>query len=149
MKNLFLLIAMSFGFLACTKTTDPTPATTTTTVAVVAPQTTVFDTNGQKLLAQGTFQMGVHTVTGNVKVYQSTEGKRNLVFENFKTDAGPDLRIWIAQDTKASGYIEITDKVISGNFYLSLASSADIAKQPYILVWCKSYTVLFGSAKLM
>ena len=151
MKKTLIIFALSLGFWACSKTeVQPTPAATTTTnTQTTPPVTTTFSTIGQKLIAQGTFQNGVHAVSGMVKVYESTEGKRNLVFENFNTTAGPDLRIWVAETTQGLNYIEITDKVLdSGNFYFPISSTLDITKSNQVLIWCKSFAVLFGSAKL-
>jgi Electron transfer DM13 len=150
MKKIILFLALTYGFVSCTKTDEPVPAASqaTTTTPPAVPTTTAFDTKNQTLVLKGTFMSNAHTVAGTVKVYENSEKKRTMVFENFSTEAGPDLRIWVAEDAAAKNYIEVANKVTNGNFYVAAPATADLSKQPYVLIWCKSFTVLFGNAKL-
>jgi hypothetical protein len=150
MKKIILSFALIYGFAACTKTDEPIPAPSqaATTTPPAVPTTSAFDTKNQTLVLKGNFMSNAHTVVGTVKVYENTDKKRTLVFENFSTDAGPDLRIWVAENTSATNYIEVANKVTNGNFYVAAPTNADLSKQPYVLIWCKSFTVLFGNAKL-
>lgn len=107
-----------------------------------------LSTADQTLLLEGTFMNGGHTTSGIAKIYEDKNKKRTLVFENFKTDAGPDLRIYLAEDKSASNFIQISNKVQNGNIQLSIPDSADLSKQMHILIWCKQFSVLFGSAQL-
>ncbi|MBA4849263.1 DM13 domain-containing protein [Emticicia sp. BO119] len=103
----------------------------------------------ENLIAKGTFQSAVHTTSGEVKVYRDINLKKVLLFENFKTDSGPDLRIYMAEDKVLTNFIEITDKVnINGTYSLAIPDEADPLKQKYVLIWCKRFAVLFGSAEL-
>ena len=65
------------------------------------------DTAGQKLLYTGKFMGNVHPTSGTVSVYGKA-GKRTLVFTNFKTDGGPDLRIYLADNTDLRNFVELT-----------------------------------------
>jgi Electron transfer DM13 len=65
-----------------------------------------------------------------------------------KSDAGPDLRIYIAEDTKTSNFIEISSKVENGDKFYALPAKVDINKQKFILIWCKQFSVLFGHSEL-
>ena len=95
------------------------------------------------------FSNGVHVVSGTVKVVvdKTDATKKYLSFENFKTDAGPDLYVYLAEDKNATGALSVTklDKTIT--FNLHIFSSANLTKQKYVLVWCKQFSVHFGSAK--
>jgi len=107
-----------------------------------------FNSTGQNLLLQGNFENAVHSTSGIVKVYEDKDKKRTLVLENFKTDAGPDLRIYLAEDKSVTNFIQITDKVQNGNISLAIPSDADLKKQNHVLIWCRKYSVLFGFAQM-
>ncbi len=101
-----------------------------------------------KLLTSGTFVSNVHGTSGMAKVYDNA-GKKTLVFENFKTDNGPDLRVYLAKDQSASSFREVGRlKAVSGNFSYGIASTIDTGQYPFVLVWCEDFAVLFGNAEL-
>ena len=97
---------------------------------------------------QGSFTTSAHPTSGTIKLSKDAAGKKYLVFDNFKTDAGPDLRVWLSDDLAATNYSEITNKVTNGTFQLDVNSSIDTDKKKKVLIWCKSFSVLFGSADL-
>jgi hypothetical protein len=107
-----------------------------------------FNPIGQHLLLQGNFENAVHSTSGIVKVYEDKDKKRTLVLENFKTDAGPNLRMYLAEDKSVTNFIQITDKVQNGNISLEIPSDADLQKQNHVLIWCRKYAVLFGFARI-
>jgi Electron transfer DM13 len=114
---------------------------------VAVPPTEI--TSGLTTLLQGTFAASAHATSGTVKLSKDAAGKKFLVFENFKTDAGPDLRIYISDDLKATNYTEITNKVtLTGNYQLAVDASVDTEKKRKVLIWCQQFSVLFGSADL-
>lgn len=119
---------------------------TLTPVVLMAPPAVVNGT--QESL--GTFSKGVHEVSGTVKVVtDKTDAKKKyLFFENFKTDAGPDLYVYLAEDKAAKGFTSVLKLDKIGTFTLDVPANADLSKQKYVLIWCQQYTVLFGSAKL-
>ena len=96
----------------------------------------------------GSFVTEVHTTSGKVSVLKSTNGDYSLKIEDLKSDAGPDLRIWIAEDKRAANYIEVSDVVKNGTYTLDLPKDIDYSKRKYVLIWCKQFSVLFGSAEL-
>jgi hypothetical protein len=98
----------------------------------------------------GMFANGVHPTSGTVKVVaDKTDAKKKyLSFENFKTDAGPDLYVYLAEDKTAKGFISVMKLDKTGTFVLDVPANADLSKQKYVLIWCQQFTVLFGSAKL-
>jgi Electron transfer DM13 len=105
-------------------------------------------TTGLTTIYQGSFISGVHTVSGTVKLSTDAAGKKFLVFDNFKTDAGPDIRIYLSEDLTNKSFTEIASTVTNGTYQLDVAATVDTEKKRKVLIWCKSYSVLFGSADL-
>lgn len=149
---------LTMGLLAgCTSTeetiepvvaTTTKPVTTTATTPVSTTTTSTTDATGQTLLSQGMFVSNVHSTSGTVKVTEKG-GKRMLEFANFRTDGGPDLRIYLAENTGLRNFIEVSKLTsTNGNFSVELPAGADPARQRYVLIWCKAFSVLFGSSEL-
>ncbi|RDB02682.1 DM13 domain-containing protein [Runella aurantiaca] len=151
MKKALLMICLALGGIACQKNEELQPVSPVSPTGNVGTGTnkpiTSFDTTGQKLVAQGMFMSNVHQTSGGVKLYQKGD-KYSLVFNDFKTDSGPDLRIYLSEDRVASRFVEISKGVNLGNFFIELPSAPDLKTQKYILIWCKPFSVLFGNAEL-
>ena len=97
----------------------------------------------------GSFQNAVHQTSGIAKIYaDSAQKSYTLVLENFKTDAGPDLRVYLAEDRAVTNFIQISDKVQNGNIIYDISGDIDFKKRNHVLIWCKSFSVLFGAAEL-
>jgi Electron transfer DM13 len=101
--------------------------------------------------AQGVFANEVHSVSGTVKVISDSKKtqKKYLSFENFKTEQGPDLYIYLAEDIRSNNFVSVAKLANTGSFVLELPKNIELEKHQYVLVWCKQFSVLFGSAKLM
>ncbi len=147
------MLLMVCSLLAgCANTNTVVPAGTGTTPATTTPVSAtnpaaMFDPTGQTLVTKGTFANGAHTVKGTVTVYEKG-GKRTLVFADFQTDGGPDLRIYVAEDRALTNSIEITKLTASGNFIVDLPTNFDPTRHRTVVIWCKAFSVLFGSALL-
>ncbi|WP_188767871.1 DM13 domain-containing protein [Emticicia aquatilis] len=159
MKNIICISALLICTLACRKdsvidsvvmnmpmqeTTEPKESSAPTSQVV-----SMTDLQNQTIILQGTFTSGVHTTSGKVFIYEDKNKNYSLVFENFKTDAGPDLRIYLAEDKVLTNFTQITDKVnTNGSYILPIPASVDLKKQTTVVIWCKAFSVLFGSASL-
>jgi hypothetical protein len=100
-------------------------------------------------LANGSFVSDVHPTSGTVKVNQDVSGKLQLVFENFKTDSGPDLKVWLSPNINGSPYQEVgVLKAISGNFSYTIDANINYTTNNRVLIWCEDFSVLFGHAVL-
>lgn len=129
---LMLLLGLSF---ACTKPTEKND--------IVSPVGT------DKELASGTFSgANRHTTTGIARLIKDKDGKRFLLLENFHTDRGPDLRIFLSTSQRNDNFIELTNKLSVGNVRLEVPAETNTEEQKFVLVWCKAFSVLFGSAEL-
>jgi hypothetical protein len=136
MTKLILVLATTLAMTACSK-----KATTPPAVVPVVMQT-------DSLLATGNFSSNAHTTSGNVKICKGTSGNY-IAFSNFKTDAGPDLRVYLSKNTNASDFIELgTLTATSGSFNYSIPANTNIADYKYALIWCQDFSVLFGNALL-
>ncbi len=153
MKTLICISALIIGtMVSCQKeevTATKIPDSATTTVPPSTTPVVIVAPKGQLLLS-GTFvSSGSYTTTGNVKVYEDDKKVRTLVFENFKTNNGPDLKIYMAEDNAITNFIQITDKVnINGSYTLPIPDGVDLKKQLTVVIWCKSFSRAFGSATL-
>lgn len=137
------LLALVLFLVACQK------ETITSSFDNKSPQTDSSIQIPENLIAKGTFQSAVHTTSGVVKVYRDNNQKKILLLEDFKTDPGPDLRIYLAEDKVLTNFIEVSDKVnTNGTYNVALPDNTDLKKQKYVLIWCKRFGVLFGSAEL-
>ncbi len=100
-------------------------------------------------LVKGNFVNGAHPTSGTVKVIRNANNVNLLVFENFKTDNGPDLYVWLSPSTSGNPYQEIgLLKAVSGNFSYTLDPSINFTTNNKVLIWCKRFTVLFGHATI-
>jgi hypothetical protein len=142
MKTYLLRFCLAWALISCQKEeissndTNSNPANTSGT----------FNLTGQNLLLQGNFENAVHNTSGTVKIYEDKDKNLTLVLENFKTDAGPDLRMYLAEDKSVTNFIQITNQVQNGNISLQIPSDADLQKQNHVLIWCRKFSVLFGFA---
>lgn len=130
-----------------TETETPTPIGTTAAPVNVANPSQTFDPMGQTLLVSGTFASNVHPTKGTAKIYEKG-GKRTLLMEGFTTDGGPDLRIYLADGTTFTSFVEVGKLAATGNFFVEIPADYDPAKHGFVLIWCKQFSVLFGNAPL-
>jgi len=134
MKKGILLLLVSMMLWQCSKETEQGDSS-----AIPTDLTT---------LSQGVFQPAAHNTSGTVKLAKDTKGNKYLVFENFKTDPGPDVRIWIAVDKTDKDYTELSKTVFTGTFKIDVPATTDTNKKNQVLIWCKAFSILFGSAEL-
>ena len=101
------------------------------------------------MLSRGSFMRGSHATSGTVRIVKDSSERRFLVFENFSTDNGPDLRVWLSRNTSAAQYQEVGKlTAVAGNFSYELAANIDPAVYNHVLIWCEDFSVLFGYAIL-
>ncbi len=92
---------------------------------------------------------GIHDAQGDAYTIPLEDGSNVLRLENFQSTNGPDLFVYLATDDKASEFINLGDlKANKGNQNYEIPDDVDLEKYNKVLIWCKSFAVLFGSAKL-
>ena len=117
------------------------------------PQNTTSTTNtGQDTLRTGSFVGvgdGIHDAEGLAKVIPLEDGSNILRLENLQVTNGPDLYVYLATDKTASDFVSLGKlKANNGNQNYDLPSETDLTKYDTALIWCRPFSVLFGSAEL-
>jgi hypothetical protein len=109
-------------------------------------------------IASGEFHSGAHETKGMATVFQLAGGKKTLRLTNFATSNGPDVHVYLvaAQDAKDNDTVtkaEFLDLgTLKGNIgdqNYELPANADLAKYRAVTIWCKRFSVNFGTAPLM
>ena len=108
-------------------------------------------------LASGQFHSGAHETKGMATVFQLADGKKTLRLTNFETSNGPDVHVYLvaAQDAKdndavtKAGFVDLGSlKGNIGDQNYELPANADLAKYRAVTIWCKRFSVNFGTAPL-
>jgi hypothetical protein len=119
---------------------------------------TASTTNASEtIVAAGSFHDVAHKTAGNASIYQLGDGKRILRFSNFETSNGPDVRVYLvaasdATDSdmvKQAGFLELGSlKGNIGDQNYEIPADVDLAKYRAVTIWCKRFSVNFGTAPL-
>jgi hypothetical protein len=124
-----------------------TPVGATAPAAAAAPTT----------LAMGSFHSNAHDTRGTATVIDLGDGRRVLRLTNFATSNGPDVRIYLVaaadvQDdatVKTAGFVELGPmKGNIGDQNYDIPATVDLSNYRTVTVWCKRFSVNFGSAPL-
>ena len=108
-------------------------------------------------LASGQFHSGAHETKGMATVFQLTDGKKTLRLTNFATSNGPDVHVYLvaandAKDNDAvtnAGFVDLGSlKGNIGDQNYELPANADLATYRAVTIWCKRFSVNFGTAPL-
>ena len=92
---------------------------------------------------------GFHNAQGLAKVIPLKNEQSILRLENFKSTNGPNVHLYLATDRTASDFIDLGRlKANNGNQNYNIPAGTDLAKYNMALIWCKDFSVLFGSAQL-
>ena len=108
-------------------------------------------------LATGVFHSGAHETKGTAAVFQLADGKKTLRLTDFATSNGPDVHVYLVavDDAKDNDTVTKADFVdigtLKGNIgdqNYELPANADLAKYRAVTIWCKRFSVNFGTAPL-
>ena len=92
---------------------------------------------------------GFHMVAGVAKIINLEDGRTFLRLESLKATNGPDLYVYLATGTDSSDIVNLGKlKGNIGNQNYEIPSGTDLAKFNTVLIWCKAFSTLFGSANL-
>jgi len=109
-------------------------------------------------LLAGQFHNGAHETSGNAAIYSLAGGAQVLRLTNFKTSNGPDVHVYLvaandATDSvtvKKAGFIELGSlKGNEGDQNYDVPSGTDLAKYRAVTIWCRRFSVNFGTAPLI
>jgi hypothetical protein len=111
----------------------------------------------QTVLSSGSFHSVAHGTKGTASIYQLTDGERILRLTNFETSNGPDVHVYLiaandARDNetvKKGGFLELGSlKGNIGDQNYQIPADTDLAKYRAVTIWCKRFSVNFGTAPL-
>jgi hypothetical protein len=92
---------------------------------------------------------GFHKAEGVAKVITPIDGKTFLRLENLKATNGPDLYVYLSTGKDVSDIVNVGRlKGNVGNQNYEIPTGTDLSKYDTVLIWCKAFSTLFGSAKL-
>jgi hypothetical protein len=109
-------------------------------------------------LATGTFHTNAHDTKGTATVLDLGGGRRVLRLTSFATSNGPDVRVYLVaaadvQDdatVKTAGFVELGPmKGNIGDQNYDIPATVDLASYRTVTIWCKRFSVNFGSAPLI
>ena len=107
--------------------------------------------------ASGPFINRSHPTQGNAIVLGDGTGQRFLRFEDFRTDNGPDLNVYLStapQDAPAGqfddDFIDLGDlKGNVGSQNYEIPRDVDLGRYSTVVIWCVRFSVIFGAAELV
>jgi hypothetical protein len=92
---------------------------------------------------------GIHNAEGTAKVIPLKDGTNILRLENLRVTNGPDLYLYLSPDKDASDIVNVGKlKANNGNQNYDIPEGTDLSKYDTVLIWCRPFSVLFGSAEL-
>jgi hypothetical protein len=105
------------------------------------------------VLSRSGFTAGEHATTGTALLIRLADGRQVVRLEGFDTSDGPDVRVILAStdsgSTSVGDYVQLGHlKATSGNQNYYLAAGTDVGKYRSIVIWCKRFNAVFGSAPL-
>ena len=135
-----------------TNETSPTPSTSVPTTAVTtASAVPVMTTPAIITEFNGTFVGRDHPTSGTAIVLGDGSGQRFLRFEEFETDNGPDLNVYLV-NSSAGGVDDFIDlgnlKGNIGDQNYEIPADADLETYDTVLIWCVRFASPFGEAAL-
>ena len=93
---------------------------------------------------------GFHSAEGVAKIIQLADGTNILRLENFKATNGPDLYVYLSTDKTNADIVNLGRlKGNIGNQNYLIPAGTDITKYNTALIWCRAFSVIFGSAQLL
>lgn len=128
---------------------DADPATETTTTTTAAPDIIT--------LVAGTFIDRDHPSSGVASVLTDGSEQRFLRFEDFETDNGPDLNVYLSTGSADGPNGEFDDDFIDlgdlkgniGNQNYEIPPDVDLDRYTSVVIWCVRFGVAFGAADLV
>lgn len=137
LKKLVLSLAIIGLTTACREQNTP-----------IEPSRDVVDPNAT-VKVTGMFEgANREAVSGTAKIVQK-DGKYSLVFDNFNSVNGPNLHVYLSNETSPKNFLDLgLLKSVSGTQVYELKETAEAPQYKYALIYCQQYSKLFGSALL-
>lgn len=106
--------------------------------------------------ASGEFISRSHPTHGQVEVLGDGTGQRFLRFEDFRTDNGPDLNVYLSAAPPDAPVGQFTDVYVDlgdlkgnvGSQNYEIPRDLDLDVYSTVVIWCVRFSVIFGAAPL-
>ena len=139
-----------------TVTDAPAPADVTVSTDVAAEATTsvpapVASDPIVVTEASGSFVSREHETTGRAVVLGDGSEQRFLRFEEFATDNGPDLNVYLVDTTTGdvSDFVDLGNlKGNVGDQNYEIPAGTDLSRYDTVVIWCVRFSANFGDAVL-
>jgi hypothetical protein len=145
--------ALALGVAAFSSAPTVYAQTTTTTTTTTASFDTVLGFANLKTVEAPT--------TGSIAIIKKTDGKTVLRLQNLKTEAGPDLHVYLyaadvpsktatAKAVKAVKYLDLgkVGAPFSGFYEYNIPNGTNLAQFKSAIIWCDLAGVTFAGASL-
>ncbi len=108
-------------------------------------------------LLTGRFHDGAHKTTGVATIHKLQDGKNVLRLTQFETSNGPDVHVYLVAAPDAldnetvtkAGFLDLgTLKGNMGDQNYELPAGTDASRYGSVAIWCKRFSVNFGTAPL-
>ncbi len=107
--------------------------------------------------ATGEFISRSHPTSGSVEVLGDGTGQRFLRFEDFRTDNGPDLNVYLSAAPPDAPVGQFTDVYVDlgdlkgnvGSQNYEIPRDLDLDLYSTVVIWCVRFSVIFGAADLV
>jgi hypothetical protein len=108
-------------------------------------------------LAAGEFVTQEHETTGTARVLKLPDGALVLRLDQLATSDGPDLHVWLTDQTAGGDWGKYDDgryvalgslKGNQGNQNYAIPADAQLSGLTSVVIWCDRFNVAFGSAPL-
>lgn len=103
---------------------------------------------------RGTFQNVGKSVSGEASVSTDASGQQVLNLRNFRSDAGPDVHVYLTPKIPTDGsepaeFIDLGPlSSFSGDQSLPIPPGTDLSKYNTVTIWCDEANTTFGAATL-
>ena len=107
--------------------------------------------------ASGEFISRSHPTNGTADVLGDGTGQRFLRFEDFRTDNGPDLNVYMSAAPPDAPVGQFTDVYVDlgdlkgnvGSQNYEIPRDLDLDVYSTVVIWCVRFSVVFGAAELV
>jgi hypothetical protein len=142
-----LVVLFCFYAISCSDAGDNTP--------IQAVKDGVEDLDNSleniELVREGTFigDSGYET-SGTARLFLNSGTETySLVLDNFRSDPGPNLDVYLAENDRASGFENLGDlKSTNGTLRYDFPASLFDPANDHVLIWCANASINFGTAVL-
>lgn len=122
------------------------------TERAVAEQVVTVDSPQNQLVATGRFQAASHPGSGRASLIETPDGPV-VTFEDFRTDNGPDLLVYLVPADAPAGSDDgaVNLGALKGNTgdqQYAVPASVDTGQGWRVVVWCRAFAVSFTEAPL-